>query len=178
MCSNIFLVLKLGDVPKLSSLEPDFMHEVANTPRGKGILACIQCGRCSSSCPVARLIDAHNPRRLMEIIILGSRDEVLRSQLPWYCLSCFTCLDRCPQGGDVAEVMFAIRNIAVKEKNMPDGFAAQAKNLVETGRVVTPTESMVKKREEIGLPKEQSTATEDVQKILKKTGLSKIVASK
>jgi len=165
-------------VSKLSALEPNFMHEVANTPRGRGILACIQCGRCSGSCPVARLVDAHNPRRLMEMIILGSQDEVLHSQLPWYCLSCFTCLDRCPQGGDVAEVMFAIRNLAVKEKNMPDGFAAQAKNLVETGRVVTPTESMVKKREEIGLPKEQSTATEDVQKILKKTGLSKIVASK
>jgi heterodisulfide reductase subunit C len=74
--------------------------------------------------------------------------------------------------------MFAIRNLAVKQKNLPDGFAAQAKNLVETGRVVTPIASMVKKREEIGLSKEQSTATEDVQKILKKTGFSKIVASK
>jgi heterodisulfide reductase subunit C len=74
--------------------------------------------------------------------------------------------------------MFAIRNIAVKEKNMPDGFAAQAKNLVETGRVVTPIESIVRKRVEIGLPKEHSTATEDVQKILKKTGFNKIIASK
>jgi len=87
-------------------------------------------------------------------------------------------LDRCPQGGDVAEVMFAIRNLAVREKNMPDGFAAQAKNLIETGRVVTPIASMIRKREEIGLPKEHSTATEDVQKILKKTGLTKIIASK
>jgi len=74
--------------------------------------------------------------------------------------------------------MFAIRNLAVKEKNMPDGFAAQAKNLVETGRVVTPTASIVNKRVEIGLPKEHSTATDDVQKILKKTGFSKIIASK
>jgi len=87
-------------------------------------------------------------------------------------------LDRCPQGGDVAEVMFAIRNIAAREKNMPDGFAAQAKNLIETGRVVTSTASMVRKREQIGLSKEHSTATEDVQKILKKTGFSKIIASK
>jgi len=170
--------MQLGEVLKLSSLDPNFMHEVANTPRGRGILACIQCGRCSGSCPVARLISEHNPRRLMEMIILGSRDEILHTQLPWYCLSCFTCLDRCPQGGDVAEVMFAIRNIAVREKNMPDGFAAQAKNLIETGRVVTSTASMVRKREEIGLSKEHSTATEDVQKILKKTGFSKIVASK
>jgi heterodisulfide reductase subunit C len=74
--------------------------------------------------------------------------------------------------------MFAIRNLAVREKNMPDGFAAQAKNLIETGRVVTPVASMVKKRVEIGLPKEHSTATEDVQKILKKTGLTKIIFSK
>ncbi|UCE29734.1 MAG: hypothetical protein JSV85_03195, partial [Candidatus Bathyarchaeota archaeon] len=78
----------------------------------------------------------------------------------------------------VAEVMFAIRNLAVRERNMPDGFAAQAKNLVETGRVVTPTGSMVRKREQIGLSKEHSTATEDVQKILKKTGFSKLISSK
>jgi len=160
------------------SLDSNFMHEVANTPRGRGVLACIQCGRCSGSCPVARLVAEHNPRRLMEMVILGSRDEVIHSQLPWYCLSCFTCLDRCPQGGDVAEVMFAIRNLAVKEKNLPDGFAAQAKNLVETGRVVPTIASIASKRVEVGLPKEQSTATKDVQKILKKTGLSKIVASK
>jgi len=165
-------------VTKLSELEPEFMHEVANTPRGKGILACIQCGRCSSSCPVARLIDEHNPRRLMEMIILGSRDEVLRTKLPWYCLSCFTCLDRCPQGGDVAEVMFAIRNLALREGNVPDGFAAQAENLIETGRVVTPTIMMIKKRDELGLSKGPSTATEEVQKILKRTALDKLLAPK
>ena len=154
------------------------MHEVANTPRGKGILACIQCGRCSSSCPIARLVDEHNPRRLMETIILGLRDEVLRTQLPWYCLSCFTCLDRCPQGGDVAEVMFAIRNLALREGNVPDGFVDQAGNLIETGRVVTPTRMMIKKREKLGLSKGPSTAIEDVQKILKKTALDKMIASR
>ena len=154
------------------------MHEVANTPRGKGILACIQCGRCSSSCPIARLVDEHNPRQLMEMIILGSRDEVLRTELPWYCLSCFTCLDRCPQGGDVAEVMFAIRNLALREGNIPDGFAAQGENLIETGRVVTPTRMMIKKREKLGLSEGPSTATGEVQKILKKTALDKLLASK
>jgi len=159
-------------------LEPSFMHEVANTPRGKGVLTCIQCGRCSSSCPIARLVDEHNPRRLMEMIILGSRDEVLHTKLPWYCLSCFTCLDRCPQGGDVAEVMFAIRNLAVKEGNVADGFAAQGRSLVETGRIVNPTMMMIKKREKLGLSKGPSTATEEVQKILKKTALDKLIASK
>lgn len=163
---------------KLSELEPEFMHEVANIPRGKGILACIQCGRCSSSCPIARLVDEHNPRQLMEKIILGSRDEVLHTKLPWYCLSCFTCLDRCPQGGDVAEVMFAIRNLAVREGNVPDGFAAQAGNLIKTGCVVTPTMMMIRKRETLGLSKTPSRAIEEVQKILKKTTLDKMMASR
>jgi len=154
------------------------MGEVANTPRGKGILLCIQCGRCSSSCPVARLTKEHNPRRLMEMVILGLRSEVLPEKLPWYCLSCFTCLDRCPQGGDVGEVMFAIRNLAVKKGNAPSGVVAQAKALYETGRVLNPIRTAAEKRESLGLGKLDNAGIDEVQKILKKTGLSKIVGSK
>ena len=44
------------------SLDADFMHEIANTPRGRGVLSCIQCGRCTSSCPVARTTDGYNPK--------------------------------------------------------------------------------------------------------------------
>jgi len=157
----------------MSSLDSDFMHEVANTPRGRGILSCIQCGRCSSSCPVARLTTEHNPRRLMEMIILGLRSEVLPTQLPWYCLSCFTCLDRCPQGGDVGEAMFAIRNLAVREGNVPEGIVVQARSLIDTGRVVNPTRMALLEREKLGLDKGPSTSTGDVQKILKRTKFDK-----
>jgi len=161
----------------LSELDLGFMGEVANTPRGKGVLLCIQCGRCSSSCPVARLTSEHNPRRLMEMVILGFKKEVLPTQLPWYCLSCFTCLDRCPQGGDVGEVMFAIRNLAVRQGNMPAGVAGQAKALYETGRVINPVRTALDKRESLGLGKITGDGVEEVQKILKKTGMEKIVKS-
>jgi len=162
----------------LSELDLDFMRKVANTPRGRGILSCIQCGRCSSSCPVARLITEHNPRRLMEMVILGLRSEVLPQGLPWYCLSCFTCLDRCPQGGDVGEVMFAIRNLAVKEGNVPAGVVAQARSLIDTGRVVNPVRSILDKRESLGLAEIAPTGVEDVQKILKRTALDKLIQSR
>jgi len=154
--------------------EPDlkFMHELANTPRGGGILSCIQCGRCSSSCPIARITNEHNPRRLMEMAILGFRSDILLHKLPWYCLSCFTCLDRCPQGGDVGEVMFAIRNLAVIEGNVPEGVLTQARSLMETGCVVTPVRTIVIEREKRGLAK-ITPPTEDVQKILRKTTFNK-----
>jgi heterodisulfide reductase subunit C len=153
------------------------MGEVAGTPRGNGILVCIQCGRCSSGCPVARFTSEHNPRRLMEMVILGLKKDVLSTQLPWYCLSCFTCLDRCPQGGDVGDVMFAIRNQAVKQGNMPAGVAAQAKALYETTRVINPIRSAVDKRASLGLGQLDNESLSDVQRILKRTGMDKLIPS-
>jgi heterodisulfide reductase subunit C len=151
------------------------MHEIANMPRGRGVLACIQCGRCTSSCPVAKFVKEHNPRKLMEMIILGMRSDVLKGPLPWYCLSCFTCLDRCPQGGDVGETTFAIRNLTVREGNIPDGILAQAKNLFENGRVVTATRMASVQREKYGLGKEPTVNIEAVRKILRKTKFDKLI---
>ena len=159
----------------MSHPEAHFMHDVANTPRGKGVLACIQCGRCTSSCPVARIVEEHNPRKLMEMIILGLRSDLFAGQLPWYCLSCFTCLDRCPQGGDVGEVMFAIRNLAVKEGNIPDGILVQAKSLFENGRVVAASKMARIQRERYGLDKEPTVDVQAVQKILRKTRFDKLM---
>lgn len=159
----------------MSSLDAYFMHEVANAPRGRGVLACIQCGRCTSSCPVAKVMMEHNPRKLMEMIILGMRTDVILGPLPWQCLSCFTCLDRCPQGGDVGEAMFAIRNLAVKEGNIPKGIATQAQNLFENGRVVTPTKMALIQREAYGLGKEPTVDVDAVQKILRKTHFDSLI---
>ena len=159
----------------MSSLDANFMHEVASTPRGRGVLACIQCGRCTSSCPVARVLGEYNPRKLLEMTILGLRSEVLSGSLPWYCLSCFTCLDRCPQGGDVGETMFAMRNLAVKEGNIPDGILVQAKNLFENGRVVPRSRMSMSRREKYGMGKGSEVDVEAVQRILKKTSFKKLI---
>lgn len=110
------------------------------------------------------------------MIILGLRADVLGGQLPWYCLSCFTCLDRCPQGGDVGEVMFAIRNLAVREGNIPEGILIQARSLFENGRVVNPSRMALVQREKYGLGEETSADIEAVQKILKKTHFNKLIS--
>jgi heterodisulfide reductase subunit C len=126
---------------------------------------------------VAKLTSEHNPRRLMEMVILGLKKDVLSTQLPWYCLSCFTCLDRCPQGGDVGDVMFALRNQAVRQGNMPAGVAAQAKALYETTRVINPIRSAIERRATLGLGSLDNESLGDVQKILKRTGMDKLLPS-
>ncbi len=156
-------------------LRSDFLHEIASVPRGYGVLKCIQCGRCASSCPVARVVPEHNPRKLIEAIILGLRSEVVPTKLPWYCLSCFTCLDRCPQGGDAGEVMFAIRNVAATEGNVPSGLLLQVRSLAETGRIVNPTKIALRERERYKLGGLPSVDVEAVRKVLSRTSLVKFV---
>jgi len=77
----------------------------------------------------------------------------------------------------VGEVMFAIRNLAVRQGNIPAGVAAQAKSLYETTRVINPVRTAVDKRESLGLGKITADGLEEVQKILKRTGMEKILKS-
>lgn len=112
----------------------------------------------------------------MEMIILGLRSDVLGEELPWYCLSCFTCLDRCPQLGDVGEVMFAIRNLAVREGRVPEGILVQARSLFENGRVVVPSRMASTQREKHGLGKAPTVDVDAVKKILRRTSFDKLVS--
>jgi heterodisulfide reductase subunit C len=56
---------------------------------------------------------AYGPRKIMHMVHLGMADRLLRSQDIWYCVSCFSCAARCPQGIEIADVMSALRNMAV-----------------------------------------------------------------
>jgi len=42
--------------------------------------------------------------------------EALDSKTPWVCITCFNCAVRCPRGIDVANVMEALRQVALRAK--------------------------------------------------------------
>jgi len=91
-----------------------FLAEVSSLPGGERITQCIQCGSCSGSCPTAAWMD-HSPRQLFALIRCGMRDEVLASNTPWTCASCYTCYVRCPKEIKITDVMYALKRIAIKE---------------------------------------------------------------
>jgi heterodisulfide reductase subunit C len=103
--------------------------------------------------------------------ILGMKKEVLSSQFIWLCSSCYTCFERCPQDVRIPELMNAIRNIAVREGYLPPPMKIQLDLLSSFGRLLEITDFENEKRKESNLPPVQPK-TEDVKKILRKTGRS------
>ena len=65
----------------------------------------------------------HTPRSLFAMISAGLRDKVLHSNTPWYCVSCYYCMARCPQEIHITDIMYTLKRIAVKERAYDDATA-------------------------------------------------------
>jgi len=150
-----------------------FADEVASRHGGETLKACYQCGTCASSCPVARLDPRFNPREVIKLSLLGARDEIVSGETVWLCTSCFNCQERCPQNVEIAELIYALRNIAVEEGHSPNIYADFASGLIAEGRIVQISKFVEKKREEYGLPPLKPVHVEAVNKILEATGFVK-----
>jgi heterodisulfide reductase subunit C len=65
----------------------------------------------------------HTPRMLFAMLRAGMRDEVLRSNTQWICVSCYHCVVRCPQEVHIADVMYTLKSMAVDAKLYSDSTA-------------------------------------------------------
>ena len=102
-----------------------FMERVmAATPGETRLEMCIQCGTCGGSCPSGQDMD-HTPRQLFAMIRADMVSEVMTSNTPWYCVSCYFCMVRCPQEIHIPDIMYALKGMAIeanlyKERVAPD----------------------------------------------------------
>jgi len=101
------------------------LHEVSIKTAGVSHLEmCIQCGTCGGSCPSATDMD-HTPRMLFAMLRAGMKDEVLQSNTPWVCVSCYHCVVRCPQNVHITDVMYTLKAMAIREKKYRDSAAPE-----------------------------------------------------
>lgn len=111
--------------------------------KGKSILKCIQCGTCSGSCPLGQQMD-HAPREIFALIRDGEMKAVLSSNTPWYCASCYYCIERCPKEIPVTELMYALKQMSMKNKTapykhkIPDLYDSFTWLIEKNGRVTEP----------------------------------------
>ncbi len=99
-------------------LDPSFTRWVATVPGGETIRECIQCGTCSSICPLSVYMDL-TPRRLIAMADSGFKQEVLSSFTIWLCASCYSCAVNCPKEIKLTDVMYAFKRRAIEEGILP-----------------------------------------------------------
>jgi heterodisulfide reductase subunit C len=114
-----------GSITYEGQLDRGFAYEVAAIPGGEGLFECLQCGSCSGICPIATLMD-YTPRRLINMVREGFRNEVLHSRTVWLCASCYSCTVNCPAGIHITDVMYALKRLAMKEGTHPRWFPIPA----------------------------------------------------
>jgi len=83
----------------------DFQALVAET----GVLNCLECGKCTASCPVARRDETFSPRRTIEKALEDLAEDIETDRLLWSCLTCRTCEQRCPSGVSYSEFVRGAR---------------------------------------------------------------------
>lgn len=121
-----------------------FLEEVNEKINGVPLQRCYHCRKCTAGCPMAFAME-HNPNRVIRMIQMERKDEVLASSTIWLCVSCETCITRCPNEVDIARMMDVLRQMAVeaevdaKEKNIIKFHEAFLANIRMGGRINEPT---------------------------------------
>jgi heterodisulfide reductase subunit C len=90
-----------------------FLEEVNKKIHGVPLQACYHCRKCSAGCPTAPHME-YNPNKVIKMIQNGQKDKVLNSSTIWLCLSCETCITRCPNKVDIARMMDVLRQMAIE----------------------------------------------------------------
>jgi heterodisulfide reductase subunit C len=86
----------------------------------------------------------YNPNKVIKMVQNGKRDAVLNSSAIWLCLSCETCVTRCPNEVDIARMMDVLRQMAIEaqvaasEKNVLKFHESFLSNIKMFGRINEP----------------------------------------
>jgi heterodisulfide reductase subunit D len=73
---------------------------------------CLECGKCTSICPVSRYDSGFSPRMMIEHALLGFEDDLVHNNKLFSCLTCYTCQPECPSDVDFPVFVREARSMA------------------------------------------------------------------
>lgn len=88
--------------------KPSFSEIVEKT----NIRLCLECGKCSSSCPITRTNPDFSPRMTVKRVLTGGEEIPVDDGGIWNCLTCGLCTERCPSDVKYVDFMKACREKA------------------------------------------------------------------
>ena len=85
-----------------------FLQEEILRISGVNPRKCMQCGKCSGTCPNYDEMEYH-PNQFVAMVRKGEIDKLMQSKSIYMCLSCFACVERCPRNVEPAKLLAVVR---------------------------------------------------------------------
>ena len=109
------------EVISLTPINKDFKEKVDLSYQAATYSYCFSCQNCSTVCPVVKNYENPQesldllPHQIMRSVGLGLKDLAFGSKMLWDCTTCYQCQEHCPQGVKVTDVLYELKNLAIKE---------------------------------------------------------------
>ncbi|MFH1349622.1 MAG: 4Fe-4S dicluster domain-containing protein [Pseudomonadota bacterium] len=109
-----------GQAIQLSDIDDRYKKLLELSRQGNTFSYCFNCKTCTISCPVVRNFEDPPkslglvPHQIMHASALGVMDLIFRSSMLWRCLGCYQCQENCPQGVQVTDIIYELKNMAIK----------------------------------------------------------------
>ena len=119
--ASSYELLKAKDKPlHLTATERELSSRLTQSDQASTFFACFGCQTCTNVCPVVANYENPQdilgllPHQIMYAAGLGIRDLAFGSNMLWDCVTCYQCQEQCPQGVKVTEVLYELKNLAIK----------------------------------------------------------------
>jgi heterodisulfide reductase subunit C len=115
------LMKKKDQVLPLTPTDRKLQSGLNLSAQAKTFSVCFGCQTCTTVCPVVGNYENPQevlgllPHQIMHAAGLGLRDLAFGSNMLWDCLTCYQCQEQCPQGVHVTDVLYELKNLAVKQ---------------------------------------------------------------
>ena len=99
---------------------------------GETFQSCMQCGACTGVCPWGE-VTSYSPRKILRDISLDRSSNVSVDEASWTCATCNSCVEQCPRGISLLDLIKSIRRQVVDAGFLPGYFDTPVKSLKESG---------------------------------------------
>jgi len=96
----------------------EFDRKINDIVRKQSLYQCLECGKCSASCPRLIAGKEYSPRLLAHKLIAEREDEAFIESSVWECLTCGLCEERCPSDVSISQLILEMRTLLANSKGL------------------------------------------------------------